>query len=159
MNKERSLIQFLIPILLIIPILMIAGCNDNGRDDGAEVIFTLIFDNIKSRDQDGETVWDAFYSIDEIVPYDMDYMWRDIVISSSLFSSGRTPRDYEGLPSTSGNVGVWYDDWSGNPESADPIDQLVFTSLKEGDEGAWIRVVFDSEIVGTITLPDDFTTG
>lgn len=148
-------------IILIIPVVAMAGCNEPGREDGVEVRFTLILDDMVSRDQEGETVWDAIITIDEIDPYDMDYTWRMITISVRIGSytdiPGATPNKYEGEPSRFGGIAFWYDEWSGNPESADPMDQIVITSITEEYLNALVIINYRGESSGSFYLPEEFT--
>ena len=162
MKLGKNFIQFLISISLVIPILMIAGCDEPGRDDGVDISFTMMIEKIESRDQEEVTVWDTFIMIDDIDPYDMDYNWSVITISirigDYLDIPGASPHKYENAPSRFGTVSVWYDDFSGNPASADPTDIVVITSLTEEYEGALIIINYKGDSSGSIYLPDDFTT-
>ncbi len=162
MRIENNFIKALIPISLIIPMLMMAGCSEPGREDGVKVRFTLMIEKVESRDQDNVTVWDAHITIDDIDPYDMDYKWILITISVKIGDyidiPSATPYEYENEPSRFGIVSVWHDDFSGNPETADPTDNIVITSLTEEYEGATIGILYKGDRSGWIYLPDDFTT-
>jgi len=149
-------------LVLIIPSLIIAGCSEPGREDGIDVTFTLMIDSVESRDQDNVTVWDVSIIIDNIEPYDMDYKWLFITIVISGDSISDLPAssvtEYDNKPTRFCNIGYWYDDWSGDPSTADPTDILVLTSLTEEHQGAVAGIRYKGDRSGWTYLPDDFST-
>jgi hypothetical protein len=162
MKIEKSIIQFVMLFILIIPILITADCSEPGREDGGNVEFKLVIEKIESRDQDNVTVWDVHLTINDIIPYDMEYKWILITVSVKIDDHvdipGATPHEYENKPARFGTVAVWRDDFSGDPSTADPTDNIVITSLTEEYEGALIGILFKGDRSGWIYLPDDFIT-
>jgi hypothetical protein len=157
---KRRVIFSSIVLVLLFSVVMIAGCTGDPPKEPS-VIFELMFEEIESREEGGVTVWDALIIIDGIYPYEDGIPWTSLILylrkGGDDLTSRLPPIKYEDSPSRPDEVVIWYDDASGDPTTADPMDYIFVTGMTEEYQGAEIALRYDHAHSGMASIPRDFT--
>lgn len=151
--------------VLIIPILLVAGCTSSSSDDedDASVRITLALDKVESNLTDSPVTWNAFIWVDNIEPADYEISW--VWITIDVVEGGHYNEvmvfhgvyEYDDRRVNRDNQGVYREDLSGDTRTIDIMDMIVIHKMTEEFEGCLVRIHYKAESCGSVYLPDDFS--
>lgn len=150
-------------VSLMMVSLAFAGCFDDGErvtNPYEDVAVNMAIPEVEYREAGTEDVWDATIRVNKVTPSDARVLWKDIQVevmsSTGEFLLERDeprpdPGAYDTVPQG------WYLENASDADTLDEGNELRITTMGKAFEGATLRLYASEELIGTATLPNDFS--
>ena len=140
--------------------LMVSGMFSTSVEKGTTV--TMGEPKIEEQERAATDCWDVTITILRLSPRESKVQWGDLKIaiksaSGSLLYSQSLPNADTGIYPNDLIVRSWYVPVSGAGTIMEAGDEIKITSMDIYYEGAFIELINHGQLIGTATLPTDFT--
>ena len=150
-------------VLAVVVLIMVSGVAN--VPDEHKVTAKLSTPTVQQYDRNGTIVWDATCDILTLTLDNQKVTWSTVKIfmksinGSLMHTATELSDDLTGTYDDESPVETefWYVDVTVGDPKMSPGDSIKITGMDLSYEGATLEILFESDIIGRITLPTNFT--